>query len=44
MEYGGKGKTAFESSQRKEREWCFDGRTHSVRALRLGLEIFFATF
>lgn len=43
-EDGGKGKTAFGSSQRKEREWCFDRRTRSVRALRLGLEIILQPF
>lgn len=43
-ENDGKRKAAFGPSQRKEREWCFDRGTHSVRALRLRLEIILQSF
>lgn len=43
-EDGGKGRPAFGSSQRKEKEWCFERGTSSVMALRLVLEIILQPF
>lgn len=43
-EDGGKGRTAFGSRQRKEKERCFERGTCSVRPLRLVLEIILQPF